>query len=84
LKGVNIGRGALIGSGTVCRKSVPPYAIVMGNPAKVVGFKFRPDEIVEHERLLYPEDERLDLKTVMSNYQKHFIDRIQEIRRYIQ
>ena len=84
LKGVNVGRGALIGSGSVCRKSVPPYAIVMGNPAQVVGFKFRPDEIIDHERLLYPEDERLDTNIINSNYQKYFLDRLPEIKKHIQ
>ena len=49
LAGVTIGRGAVIGSGSVVRKNVPPYAVVAGNPAKVVGFKFTPEEIVVHE-----------------------------------
>jgi acetyltransferase-like isoleucine patch superfamily enzyme len=50
LSGVNIGRGAIVGSGSVCRNEVPPYAIVLGNPAKIIGFKFSPEEIIQHER----------------------------------
>ena len=37
LCGVIIGEYALIGSGAVVTKDVPPYALVIGNPGKVVG-----------------------------------------------
>ena len=37
LSGVEIGEHALIGAGSVVTKSVPPYALVMGNPARVAG-----------------------------------------------
>ncbi|MEO0272974.1 MAG: acyltransferase [candidate division WOR-3 bacterium] len=37
LKGVTIGQGAMVGAGSVVSKDVPPYAIVAGNPIKVIG-----------------------------------------------
>jgi acetyltransferase-like isoleucine patch superfamily enzyme len=37
LKGVKVGRGAVIGAGSIVTKSVEPYAIAMGSPARVVG-----------------------------------------------
>jgi len=37
LKGVTIGTGAVVGAGAVVTKSVKPYEIVAGNPARVVG-----------------------------------------------
>lgn len=40
LSGVTIGHGAVIGSGAVVRRDVEPYAIVIGNPAQVVGWRF--------------------------------------------
>ena len=35
--GVTIGEYALVGSGAVVTKDIPPYAVVLGNPAKIVG-----------------------------------------------
>ena len=40
LSGVTIGQGAVIGAGSVVSKDVPPYAIVVGNPARVVKYRF--------------------------------------------
>ena len=37
LCGVTVGEYALIGSGTVVTKDVPPYTLVIGNPGKIVG-----------------------------------------------
>ena len=36
LKGVTIGRGAVVGAGSVVTKDVPDWAVVAGNPAKIV------------------------------------------------
>ena len=38
LKGVTIGRGAIIAMGAVVTKNVPDYAVVAGNPASVVKY----------------------------------------------
>jgi len=49
MSGVHIGDGAVVGAGSIITKDVPPYAIVAGNPAKVVRYRFNEDQI---ERLL--------------------------------
>lgn len=38
LPGLTIGENAMIGAGAVVTRSVPPHAIVVGNPAKIVGY----------------------------------------------
>lgn len=39
LPGVTIGKGAVVASGAVVTKDVPPYAIVGGVPAKIIGYR---------------------------------------------
>lgn len=39
LKGVTIGNGAVVGAGSVVTKNIPEYAIVVGNPARVVKYR---------------------------------------------
>lgn len=51
--GVTVHRGAIVAAGSVVTRDVEPYTIVAGNPAKVIGTRFSPDEIKEHESILY-------------------------------
>jgi maltose O-acetyltransferase len=39
LAGVHIGRGSVIGAGSVVTKSIPPYAVVGGVPAKIIRMR---------------------------------------------
>lgn len=43
----SIGDGAVIGAGAVVFKDVPPYAVVVGNPGRVVRYRFSPERIQE-------------------------------------
>ena len=43
--GVKIGNGAVIGSNAVVAKNIPPYAIVVGNPARVIKYRFDAETI---------------------------------------
>lgn len=42
MPGVTIGKGAVVSACTVVTKSVPPYALVAGNPGRVVGWRKGP------------------------------------------
>ncbi|MCR5793827.1 MAG: CatB-related O-acetyltransferase [Solobacterium sp.] len=43
--GLEIGDGAVLGSGAVVTRSIPPYAIAAGVPARVIGYRFDEDII---------------------------------------
>lgn len=45
LSGVFIGRGSIIGAGSVITKNIPPYSIVVGNPARVIRSRFDSETI---------------------------------------
>ncbi|MCL4135075.1 UNVERIFIED_CONTAM: hypothetical protein GTU68_000440 [Idotea baltica] len=36
--GINLGKYAFVGAGTVVTKEVPPYALIVGNPARQIGW----------------------------------------------
>lgn len=79
LGALKIGRGATVAPGAVVMRNVPPYAIVMGNPAKVIGFNMTPEEAAAFEEKEYSEDNRIPLKKLEKNYNKYYIDRREEI-----
>lgn len=82
LSGVCIGRGCVIGAGSVVRKNTPPYSVVIGNPAKVVKFRFSPNEIIEHEKKLYEENDRLSLSMLEKNYEDFYLKRLNKINEF--
>jgi UDP-2-acetamido-3-amino-2,3-dideoxy-glucuronate N-acetyltransferase len=41
LPGVVVGKGAMVGSGTIVSKDVPENAIIVGNPARIIGYGIR-------------------------------------------
>lgn len=66
LSGVRIGQGAVVAARSVVSTDVPPYAIVAGNPARVVKWRFPPSII---ERLT-----RLDCSSITLDWIKKNID----------
>ena len=58
LKGVTIGRGSVIAAGAVVSRCVPPYSVSGGVIARHLKFRFTVDEILEHEKILYSEEQR--------------------------
>lgn len=49
LSGIKIGDGAVIGACSVVSKDIPPYAVAVGNPIKIIKYRFDPVTI---EKLL--------------------------------
>lgn len=58
LCGAHIGRGAIIGACSMVNKEIPPYAVAVGSPARIIASVFTIDEIIKHEERIYPEKER--------------------------
>jgi virginiamycin A acetyltransferase len=50
--GISIGKGSIIAAGAIVTKDVPPYAIVGGNPAKLIRYRFD-EEIIELLKPIY-------------------------------
>lgn len=46
-EGVTIGDGAIIGAKSLVTRDIPPYAIAVGTPAKVIKYRFTPEQIQE-------------------------------------
>jgi acetyltransferase-like isoleucine patch superfamily enzyme len=81
--GVTIGDGAVVAGQSVVTKPVPPYAVVAGNPARIVKYRFPPEVIEQLLQLKWwdlPDDViRNKIIPVMNNIQS-VIEVLHEIR----
>ena len=61
LDGVTIGDGAVIGAGAVVSKDIPPYAIAVGCPIRIIKYRMTEDQIAAMQRIQWWnwEDDRL-------------------------
>lgn len=70
LPGLEIGRGAMVGAGAVVTRSVPPYAVVIGNPAQITGYvTTHPMDEREPEAISY-ESGRIELPVKGAHVQR--------------
>jgi acetyltransferase-like isoleucine patch superfamily enzyme len=53
LSGITVGRGSIIGAGSVVTKNVPRYSIMAGNPAKIIKKRFSKEDMVYLENTLW-------------------------------
>lgn len=84
LTGVTINQGAVVGTCSVVTKDVPPYAIVAGNPARIIKYRFS-EEIIT-ELLKFADYSNLNDEKVITNMQKFMfeeltLDNIDEFRK---
>lgn len=57
LKGVTIGKGSIIGAGSIVTKSIPPYSIYTGAPTSRMRIRWDTETIEEHEMALKERNE---------------------------
>jgi acetyltransferase-like isoleucine patch superfamily enzyme len=83
MPGVTIGQGAIVAARSVVTKDVPPYAIVAGNPARVVKYRFSqehinklstidystlsPDLIIANQKAYHKEEDFDEILQVITN-----------------
>jgi acetyltransferase-like isoleucine patch superfamily enzyme len=83
LSGVLIGHGVVIGAGAVVSKAVPPYAVVVGNPARIIRYRHSEDV---RRRLIalawwdWSDDEIAALEPLLSIDAVDFVEQVE--RRY--
>lgn len=76
--GVTIHDGAVVAAGTVVTKDVPPYAIVGGNPAKVIQYRFEKDIIDGLEKIKWwnwSSEDLIEAKEYLQGEPKEFVCR---------
>jgi virginiamycin A acetyltransferase len=76
--GIKIGNGAVVGAKSVVTKDVPPFAIVAGNPARLIRFRFN-ERIIERFLELEPwRFNLLELSEIDPTNVEGFLDNFQE------
>ena len=79
MSGVRIHNGAVVGSCSVVTKDVPPFAIVAGNPAKIVKYRFSEKQIDALQKIAWwdwTEDRiKTEAMTLWSDNIDEFIDK---------
>ena len=79
LPGRTIGTGAVVGAGAVVSKDVAPYAIVAGNPARVVRPRFPAETADRLQRLAWWNWDHARLRAALPDFRRlqieHFLDK---------
>lgn len=72
LPGTHIARGCIVAAGAICTKGTtcPPYSVIAGVPAKFTKFRFSLEDQIKHEKMVVPENERIDSNILRQNYEK--------------
>ncbi len=78
LGGVKIGDGAIVGAGSIVTKSVEPYSVVVGSPAKIIRFRFSKDEINHLNKLQWWDWEEEKIKKNHKNLLQFDITKLQK------
>lgn len=80
LSGLKLGNGCIIGASSVVVKDVPPYAIVAGNPARIIKYRFSQEVIDELERLKWWDLSITKLRGIQFDKIEYAIEGLRKIR----
>lgn len=75
LAGAHLGRGCVVASGCIVSKEIPPYAVVVGTPQRIIAKKFDIEGIIEHEKVLYRPEERMTRQQLEDIFVEYFVDK---------
>jgi len=82
LSGVTIGKGAIVAAGSIVTKDVPAYAIVGGNPAKVIKFRFNEEVIAELNDLNISDfDEKVIIENIDEFYKPLDLYQVEKLKK---
>lgn len=80
LPGIHIGNGAIVGAGSVVTKDVPAYAVVAGNPAKILKYRFDGELINRLEELRWWDWSEEKIKSNIGIFQETLtLEKIKEL-----
>ena len=68
----NIADGAVIAAGAVVNKDIPPYAVAVGNPSRIVRFRFSKEIIEELIASRWWEKSIEEIKPVIGEFTKNY------------
>jgi acetyltransferase-like isoleucine patch superfamily enzyme len=71
LMGSVIGRGSVVAAGAVVNRKFPPYSIIGGIPAKLLKFRFSVEDIIRHEKILYPNEKRYSKEKLIEDRKEY-------------
>ena len=80
LGGVTVGDGAILATGSVITKDVPPYAIVAGAPARVLRYRFPPEQIARLQKVKWWDLPVALLSGLPFNDIERCLERLEKIR----
>ncbi len=75
LPGAHIGRGSIIGANSLVNKEIPPYAVAVGSPSRIIRTSLSIEQILRHESILYPPDERYSKAELESLFAEYYSDK---------
>ena len=82
LSGVTIGKGAIVAAGSIVTKDVPAYAIVGGNPAKVIRFRFNKEVITKLIDFNIADfDEKVIIQNINEFYKPLDLNQIEKLKK---